>query len=434
MRFYTSMILCISAAAMATAQAQKNYKDRQEYDNYSEVMQDFAANNFTKALTDLRQWTAKYSDSDFQVDRQILFVQAYAGANQAAEVLDAAAPLLADDKFPSSDPASVIRVLYDVVSAIQRVPDPSSQQITIASKAAVLLDAYDSAPEGVTASAWASTRVGLQSAARAARLYIAVLPASRAMKVKDCPSAAQAAIQAIQEFPDSVQAAWYLALANVCLAKTEPERITLALYELARAATLDPAKGMVDAGWQQTTVLPYLESSYARYHGADQRALKELEELAARSSLPPPGLVIESASEIARKQQAEIESQNPELALWLKIKSALSANDGVHYFETELKGVVVPELQGALVEARPACRPTELRVAIGQPQAEIKLKLAKRLPGKPELGTEFRWTGTAATFSNEPFLLTMEAEPTNVKGLALSPCPPSAKKTPAAGR
>lgn len=137
-------------------------------------------------------------------------------------------------------------------------------------------------------------------------------------------------------------------------------------------------------------------------------------------------------AEIEREREAKLEIEHPELALWMKIQQALSGIDGEHYFESELKGVSIPELQGILVEARPACRPTELRVVIRlsgirllndtqNPHENVTLKLQKPLLGQPEPGSELHWTGVAAAFSKEPFLLTMDVEPSNVKKLTVSP-------------
>ena len=428
MRFVAWFALCTIAAALAGGKQPKNYKDREEYDAYNEVTKDFAAKNFSKALADLERWSEKYSDSEFKDDRQMLYVQAYAGTNQMGKVLDSTAVVLANDRFTSANSANVLRVLYAAMSAIRHIPDPSPQQLAVAAKAASLLETYDTAPDGVTATAWATTRSERQAAARAALLYIALIPASRAVKANDCGGAETAAMKAIQEFPESVQAAWLLALANLCLAKTDEQKTSPALYELARAAALEPVKGMVDAKWQQTSIIPYAEKAYSQFHGADPQGFKDLKELAVQSALPPPGFAIKSASEIARENQDEFESKYPQLALWLKIKNALSGSDGERYFESDLKGAAVPELQGVLVEALPECRPTELRVAIRlpnntqNPPAEIALKLQRPLKGKPELGSEIHWTGVASAFSKEPLLLIMDVEPSNVKNLTFSPC------------
>ena len=437
MRFVNFVVLCAVEALLAGGQSQKNYKDRAEYDVYSEVAKDFAASNFSKALADLDRWNEKYPHSEFKQDRQMLYVQAYAGTNQMAKVLDAAEVVLSNDLFASTDSASALRVLYAVVSAIQRVPDATSQQLRTAANAANRLGTFDAAPEGVSATAWEATRAELRLASKAALVYIAVTPAARAIKANDCAAAETAAIKALEEFPESAQAAWYLAMGDVCLAKTDRAKASQALYELARAAALDPVKGMVDIKWQQTIVSPYLEKAYTQYHGADPQGLKELKELAVQTSLPPSGFVIKSAADVAREDEEKFDAQHPELALWMKIKNALSASDGERYFESDLKGSEVPKLQGILVDASPKCRPTELRVAIRlpkdaqNPRAEISLKLEKPLKGTPLLGSELHWTAVATAFSKDPFRLTMETDPSKVEGLSLSPCQ-ARLKTPSA--
>jgi hypothetical protein len=429
MHWVAFMVLC----ALVCGQSPKNYKDHGEYDLYSEVAKDFAANNSSKALTDLDRWSEKYPDSEFKDDRQMLYVQAYSGSSQWAKTIDAAAAILAKDELPVGNSASVLRLLYAVVSAIQRVPDASARQVATAAKAAHLLENYDTPPEGVSAAVWTSTRAELRSTARATSLYIAIMPALRATKAKDCVGAEAAALKAMDTFPESVQAAWFLATAEVCLAKTDPAKASLALYELARAAALDPVKGMVDAKWQQANVIPYLERAYQQFHGADPQGLKELKDLAVQFSLPPAGFVIKSAAEIDRSNQMQFESKHPELALWKNIRSALLASDGERYFESELKDSAVPPLQGVVVEAKPECRATELRIAIASPadasasSPEVLLKFEKALAGKPEIGSELRWTGVATGFSKDPFLLTMEVELSKVEGMRLSPCLPTRK-------
>jgi hypothetical protein len=199
---------------------------------------------------------------------------------------------------------------------------------------------------------------------------------------------------------------------------------------------------MVDSKWQQANVIPYLARAYTQFHGDDPKGLKELKELAVQSPLPPPGFLIESAEEIARAQEEDFENQHPELALWTKIKNALSASDGEHYFESQLKDSAVPQLIGVLVEATPECRPSQLRVAIRSPKdtqnprPEVLLKLEKPLAGRPEIGGEIRWAGVPRAFSKEPFLVTMETEPAKIEEVRLSPCQPNTRKkaTPNTGR
>ncbi len=440
MRTVAWMVVCLLAPGIASRGQQRNYKDRAEYDLYNEVAQDFTGSNFAKAVTDLDQWSQKYPDSEFKGDRQVLYVRAYAGANQAAKAVDAAAVVLGNERLSAAHSADMLRVLYAVVSSIQRISDPTAQELATAEQAAHRLQAFDTAPEGVTPAAWSATRADLESAARAALLYLDVLPTSRAIKANECKAGETAAEKALDQFPDSIQAAWFLALADICLAKADPAKVSAALYELARAAALDPAKGMADSKWQQSNVIPYLEKVYTQFHGADIQGLKELKSLAVQSPRPPEGFQIKSAAEIARQEQDDFEREHPELALWMKIKDALSSPDGDRYFESELKGSSVPELEGMLVEARPECRPLELRVSVPLPNQnhdspeEIVLKLATRVSGQPELHTEFHWSGVPSAFSKQPFLLTMDVDPASLKNLNLIPCQGEHNKHGSAGK
>jgi hypothetical protein len=112
----------------------------------------------------------------------------------------------------------------------------------------------------------------------------------------------------------------------------------------------------------------------------------------------------------------------------MKIKGQLADVNGDQYFQGQLKDAAVPQLTGTLVEARPACHPKELLVAVALPDAskplkpEVSLKLDKPLGGKPGVDTEFRWEGVPTAFTKEPFMLTMETETAKIEGLTTAPC------------
>ena len=80
------------------------------------------------------------------------------------------------------------------------------------------------------------------------------------------------------------------------------------------------------------------------------------------------------------------------------------------------------------MEARPACRPKQLLVAVPAPDAseplqpEITLKLDKPLAGSPGLNQEFHWEGVPTAFTKSPFMFTMDAEVAKIEGLAVRPC------------
>jgi tetratricopeptide (TPR) repeat protein len=371
-----AIIIAVSVAI--AARAEKKY-GQGEYELYSQVTKDLSAASFPKAIAGLEAWSAKHPHSDFKNNRQILYVQSYYGSKQHAKTIEAAESLLSQDPLTAFDAANDrIRVLFMVTAAAD----------------------------------WERARADLRAAANGAMLYLALVPVAQALKNTDCATAETAALKAIESYPDSVQAFRYLAAAEHCLARKQPEKFSLALFAYARAAALDPANAST------------VDRIYTEYHGADPEGLQKLKELAASSTLPPPGFTIKSSSQIETEKQAEFESKNPELALWMKIKAELSGPNGDQYFSSHLKDAAVPQLFGTLISAKPACRPTELLIAIrpaGGPP-EITLKLAKPLPGKPAFNRELRWEGIPTVFVKEPFMLTMQTEPPKIEGLKTTPC------------
>lgn len=409
--FIVIILFCSSLAASA----EKKY-GQGEYEIYSEVTKDLSAANFTKAIAGLEAWSAKHPNSDFKNNRQVLSVQAFYGSKQPAKVIDAASALLSQDAATAFETANDrIRVLYMVTAAVQQLPEPTDAQRTTALEAARQLAAIDQPPSGTSAADWERARTDLRAASTGAILYVTLTPIAQTIKKGDCAAAESSALRAVQSHASSAAAYRLLASAQLCLGRSQPEKFSPALFAYARASVLDPANAAA------------LERMYTQYHGSDPEGLKALKDLASREMLPPPGFVIKSSSQIEQEKQAAFESKNPELALWIKIRHALAGEEGAQYFTSTLKDSAVPQLFGTLIAVKPACRPTELHIAI-QPAsgpAEIALKLAKPLNGKPELNRELRWEGVASAFTKEPFLLTMDVDNAKIDGLKLSPCAPA---------
>jgi hypothetical protein len=418
-----------AALATSAAQAQpkqKQYKDNAEYDVYNAVAKDIGANNFAQAITDLDTWKQKYAESDYKDDRALLYVRAYSGANQPGKALDVAGELLSKDVDTAFAPQDAIALLYTASSAIMRTPNPTPAQLEIGAKAARALVAYDKMPPGMAAPAWQQARGDLQRIGNAALLFIAILPGEQAMMKQppDCAIAEPVFVKALSQFPDKSLISYELGRALSCQ-KDKPEKLMQALYEFERAAVIDPTLG--EPKNDPKKIQTFADNTYIKIHGSDE-GLAQLKEQVKQSPLPPAGFSVKTATEIATEKQAEFEKSNPQLALWMKIKGALADTNGDQYFETQLKNAAVPPLKGMLVEARPACRPKELLVAIplpdaqGAPRAEITLKLDKPLTGKPEPNSEFHWEGVPSGFNKDQFMLTMDTESAKVEGLASTPC------------
>jgi len=421
---------------MAQAQTKKNWKAREEYDLYTAANTDLAGNNAAKAINGLDAWKAKYAESDYADLRNLLYVRAYAGAGQQAKAVDTAAVLLAKDinaafNDPATGPSDIITLLFTTSVAIQQVPNPTAEQLQTGAKAAHALLEFDKKPANVPDAQWAQAKAQLQSAAKGALLSMAVRPGQVAMAKQppDCAAAEEAYSKALTANPDSSFIAYELAKALRCQQKEKPEKISSAIYEFQRAAVVDPTLG--DPKADPKKIQTFADNAYINVHGSSE-GLDQLKEQVKQSALPPAGFKIKTATEIASEKEAEFEKTNPQLALWMKLKGALADTNGEQYFASTLKDSAVPKLKGTLVEAKPACRPKELLVALplpdakGAPTAEITLKLDKAMTGKPDLSSEFQWEGVPTAFTKDPFMLTMDTESAKVEGLKTSPCAPAA--------
>ena len=419
-------------AAMAIAQPAPEKKLQPgEYDPYNEVVKDINTTNFSKALADLDAWSAKFPDSDYKDDRTAFYVQAYAATNQPAKALDAASGLLARDLntvFPGpAGQATIVRFLYNVVYAISHSPNPSAEAMATGAKAARQLMAFDRPIPGVSTADWEKARASMKEQSSAALLYIAMQPGAQAMAKQppDCAAAEAAYTHALNEYPDKSVLSYELARALNCESKTQPKKISAAIYEFERAAVIDSTLG--DPKADPKKVLGFADSAYLKIHGSDE-GLDQLKQLVRQSPLPPAGFEIETAGQIADKKRAEFEQSNPQLALWRKIKGALADTNGEQYFTDQLKDSQVPQLRGVLVGVDRACHPKELTVAVPLPDTqqslrpEIRLKLDQPLAGKAELNQEFHWEGVPTAFTKDPFLLTMEAPSAKIEGLKTAPC------------
>ncbi|MGO9261371.1 MAG: hypothetical protein ACLQU1_34455 [Bryobacteraceae bacterium] len=438
------------AAQPAAAAHEKKLKDQGEYDLYNDVIKDTTANppNFAKAITDLDTWKTKYPDSDFKDDRLYYYIQAYSGSKQPAKLLEVSDQLLQKDlsaTFPK-DPRMILGVLAQTCIAITAMKDPTPAQMAIAEKAAKQLLAYTptyfvaaNKPATTSESDWAKARSDLEAYPKAALMVIAVTPAAQAMAKKDCATAETLFTKALQQYPDNAYIAYNLGSAEKCIGSSDPTKaadvVPKAIYEFVRASVIDPSLGKSTDPKQ---IVDYANKVYIQFHGSDE-GLDKLKELAKASPLPPAGFSIETATAVAVRKQNEFAQSNPQLAMWMGIKSQLADANGDQYFESQLKDAKVPKLKGVVVEGKPACRSKEILVSVplpdnqGQAAAEISLKLvdADRKPlaltnVKPVPGTEIQWEGVPSAFTKDPFLLTMDTEKANIDGLKTDPCAPAA--------
>ena len=445
-RIATGVLL---AAILSQAQSgPKKVKDNGEYELYGNAVKDAA--DPAKAIEDLDLWAQKYPDSDFKDDRWYMYMQACSRMNppQSARILEYGSKLMSRDlQAIFSGPAgseqlagqpirlAMTNVLFQVAMNAASVPDASVEQLALGEKAArQLLEIApkyftpENRPANTSEAQWAQARADVENKVRLAQIGLELKPALAAQQKKDCSAQEAAFGKAYFNHPDSGVVAYQSGVALITCFVENPEKLARGLWRVARAAAMDPAKSGMEAG-DRAGIQSYLQKVYVKIHGSEE-GLDALKRQAAGSPDPPPGFTVRSAADIAQARQAELERDNPQLAMWIIIKAALVEAHGEQYFAGQLKNAAVPQLWGKLMEARPACRPRELLVSVpvpdapGPPSAEIALRLEKPLSGKPEVDSELRFDAVPSAFTREPFLLTMDTSAERIKGLRTTPCGP----------
>jgi len=416
------------------AQSQKKVKDQGEFDLFNAVTKD---TDPAKKIQDLTAWADKYPDSDYKYDRLFLFMQTYSQAKppQPDKVVQYGAQLMSSDlkTIFADNPQQILTTLYLVSTSVTTIPNPTQEQFATGDKAAHELLAYldtffapGKKPATTSDADWTKARGQVESIAKAALVWIATRPGFQAYEKKDYPAAEAAFAKALQQYPESGQAVYYLGLS--IYNQRNPDTFPKGLFFIARAVT--SGGGLDDA--TKKTMDAFLTRAYTTYHGSAE-GIDQLKQQASASATPPAGFAVESAAEVAAKKEQEFAASNPQLAQWLAIKKELAAPAGDQYFESNLKNAAVPKLKGTVVAANPAVRSKELVLAVSDStNPEVTLKLETPLTGKPEIGQTVEFEGVPSAFTKEPFNLTMDIENDKIIGLKVERAAPApAKKGPA---
>ncbi len=446
------LLTCAYAQAQTPAPGQaaekkKQVKDQGEFEIYNQSIKDAA--NPQKEIQDLDTWSQKYPNSDFKDDRLYMYMQAYSVIQppQPQKVIDYGQQLMAKDLnqiFPGvAGGRNVLTVLFQVAWNAAALPNPTPDQLALGEKAAhELLDfapkyfVASNKPASTSEADWNKARDDIEKRAQTALTAIALAPANQALAAKNYAAADAAFTKVLTEYPQSAAASYGLgrALVGEAAAATDADKAidlnSRAIYEFVRASVVDPTLGgRVNA----KEITDYAANVYAKFHGSGD-GLDQLQQQAKASPLPPAGFSIETATAVAARKQKEFADKNPQLALWMGIKSQLADTNGQQYFDGQLKDADVSgqngtkALKGTVVEAKPACRSKELLVSIPEPgstatpAAEITLVLDPPLTGKPETGGTIEWNGVPKAFSKDPFMLTMETDKDKIDGLKTTPC------------
>jgi tetratricopeptide (TPR) repeat protein len=389
--------------------AQPKWKDRDEYDLVEAIRKEADPK---RKLARLDEWTQKYASTDFKEMRLEMYMDAYRQLNDPTRMLDAARKLLAD--YPKNMSGEY---WADMLIVSTNAVNPTD--LDLAERAAQGLLAAEK-PAAATDEQWKATKQTMDITAHRTLGWVA-------MQRKSWDVAEQHFAQELKLNPADAQASYWLG--NSILNQKKTERQSEALYYFARAAAYD-GPGALDAATRQK-MEAYVQKAYTSYHGQDPQGFQQLLSQAKTSPSPPSGFKILSSDEIKEQQSAALKVSNPALALWVTIKTALTAADGASYFDQSVKNAQIPpegqlSFKGTLISGKPEVRPRTLVLGVEKPDvadATLVLPEGESLPGKVEPGRVIEFRGVVQSFAPAPFMITFDVEKKNITGWP-APAPP----------
>lgn len=416
--------LAIGLAAQDKQEKKKDWKDRAEYDLYESITKTQDPNAW---LETLNKWTAQYPQSDYADVRRQMYLATYRQLNKPREAFNAAVEVLKDNPNNLVALSAIVGYIYQLVppNQAQLTPQMTADLDTAEKAASQILNnlntiySKENRPPEMTEEAAAKAKPELKVFAQKTLGYVF-------LERKDYEKAQTELTKALELDPNQGQVSFWLGGAILAQNKTKPELQPVALYHFARAAAYDGPGSLPAADRKQ--VQDYLTNVYGKYHGSNE-GLSQLMATAKTSALPPKDFAILSNADIV-KQRMEAEEAaakaNPMLALWKSIKTALTGDSGPSYFESNMKGALLPggvngvtKFKGKLISMTPAVRPKELVLGIEKPDTpDVTLKLDAPLAGKMNPGAEIEFEGVAVAYNKDPFMVTFEVEKSKIGGWA----------------
>ena len=410
------------AAPPSSAEPQKNWKDRAEYDLYDALSKD---TNPKTRLEKLQQWEKGYPQTDYAKERRILFLTTAFALGQPKETAEAAKQVLADD-------AKNFIALYALVSFTRPLAgnNPTPEVLDQGDKAAnALLADINTTPPNVTDDQWKAQKPQVEELGHTTLGWIA-------MQKKNWQASEAEFQKSLALNPNNGELDYFMG--TDIASEKDPAKMPTALFYFARAATYEGQGALNPAG--RTQVMQYVQRAYKGYHGSDAD-FNKLIAAAKAAPMPPADFSIKSAVDIAKAEQANEEDwakNHPQEALWKNIKMTLGGPEGANYFNSSMKEAKLPALKGKVVKLDPETKPKEIQIAVDDgsgnaTMADATLKFEMALPGKVDPGTELTFEGVPQSYTASPFMVVFDVEKEDLHGWTgkNAPAPvrrPAAKK------
>lgn len=393
---------CLFFLLAAAAGAAADWTDRGEYDLALAIRAEPAPK---ARLQLLDQWKARYPKTAMRQVRRELYLSSFQTLGDSDGMLAVAAEMV------SEEPGNPVG-LYWCTVLIPGGKNGSEETLRVGERAArALLSGLDAnfgparKPASLPDAEWQKQKANAELLAHRALGWIR-------WQRGDYPGAQEEFTACLRkETGNAEMSAW---LGTVLALEKQPDKQVPALWNLARAATLRGDGALPDR--QQRQIGALLDRLYASYHG-DASGLEQLQSAAGAGAFPPADFKIEPAAAVAaRRQEEELERNDPMLAAWLRIRKRLEAPDGAQYFET-LRAAPLPRLRGAVVRSSPPRKPNEIVLALrGTAAEEVILKLVSPFSSEAAPGVLIEFEGMADSFTLSPFALTVVAERERVEG------------------
>jgi hypothetical protein len=406
----------------ATGQTTKNYKDRGEYDLYSQVTQ---ATDPAQRLKLLNTWSDKYPQTDFARERLEYYL---ATLNQLAKTDPSARKQLIDkaEEMLKLDPNNFTADYY-ITTAGPSVggsnPSPELEGQVDAAAHGILDNvdkqfAPDKKPTNVTPEQWAQAR------AAATALAHNTLAWEDTTK-KDTAGAEEQYKESLAADPTQLNVA--VAYGKLLM---DEKKYQEGLFQYARAGSYDGKGALPDAA--RTQLLNYFKTVYKQYHGSDDGEDQVIAQ-AKTNALPPDGFKIEGQGDIENAKAKALNDRmaaDPQFKLWYTIETNLKGDQSDQFFNSTVKDAEIPggaegvkNFTGTVISIDPPDRPTKVVLGVDDPATpDATLLFSQPLPAsaldKIKVGQKLDFSGVADSYTKDPFMLTFK-DP-NIPGVQLS--------------
>ncbi|MYB53133.1 MAG: tetratricopeptide repeat protein [Acidobacteriia bacterium] len=388
----TCLLLMVAAVAIPNPQ-EKNYKDRAEYDVITKV---YGEADPAAKLALLDEWTEKYPETDYHVERASFYLDSYQKTGQTAEAVEAAKTLLT--KVPDSFTAHYVITLS--TPYLGKADDQTvSDGIDAANAVLKLVDQqFANKPETVAQEAWDNAK---QQSIASSHLTIGW----GRMQQKDNSAAEGAFREVLSIDPSRGQVSYWLG--QVILAQQDAAKYDLAFLSFARAALYDGPNSMPAEG--RTQVLEYVQNLLKGNYGDEAYDLywPKIEEIAKATALSSERIELKSSEELQFEADQKSREENPMLWVFKDLKTRLLEPTGDSIW-ADLNGKLTPKMNLYVVSASPPERPATINLTSepGGP-TEVVLNLENRRRSGLRTGSMLTIDGVASGLSKSPFRLTL---------------------------